>query len=98
MLIPSFNFEHEIQKIKILVPLSELVKNKDFKRSLSKLLQSESPQPPSDSVNLQYEKPTVILGPMVEDRDDSSPPWTYMIKCCIIASWIQELPITLCPR
>jgi ribonuclease HI len=73
--IPSFNFEHEIQKIRIPVPLSELVKNEDFKRSLSKLLQSESPQPPSDSVNLQDEKPAVILGPMVEDRDDSSPPF-----------------------
>jgi hypothetical protein len=73
--ISSFNFEHEIQKIRILVPLSELVKNEDFKRSLSKLLQSESPQPPSDSVNLQDEKPAVILGPMVEDRDDSSPPF-----------------------
>jgi ribonuclease HI len=72
---PSFNFEHEIQKIRIPVPLSELVKNEDFKRSLSKLLQSESPQPPSDSINLQDEKPAVILGPMVEDRDDSSPPF-----------------------
>jgi hypothetical protein len=41
--LSSFSFEHEIQKIRIPVPLSELVKNKDFKRSLSKLLQSESP-------------------------------------------------------
>jgi hypothetical protein len=37
--IPSFNFEHEIHKIRIPVPLSELVKNEDFKRSPSKLLQ-----------------------------------------------------------
>jgi hypothetical protein len=44
--IPSFNFEHEIQKIRIPVPLSELVKNEDFKRSLSKLLQSSPPSPP----------------------------------------------------
>ena len=44
--LSSFIFEHIIQKIRILVPLSELVKNEDFKRSLSKLLQSESPQPP----------------------------------------------------
>jgi hypothetical protein len=73
--LSSFSFEHEIQKIRIPVPLSELVKNEDFKRSLSKLLQSESPQPSTDSVNLQYEKPAVILGPMVEDRDDSSPPF-----------------------
>jgi hypothetical protein len=28
-----------------------------------------------DSVNLQDEKPAVILGPMVEDKDDSSPPF-----------------------
>jgi ribonuclease HI len=73
--ISSFNFKHEIQKIRIPVPLSELVKNEDFKRSISKLLQSESPQPPSDSINLQDEKPAVVLGPMVEDRDDSSPPF-----------------------
>jgi hypothetical protein len=34
----TFSFEHKIQKIKITVPLSKLVKNEDFKRSLSKLL------------------------------------------------------------
>ena len=39
--VSSFNFEHEIQKIRIPVPISELVKNEDFKRSLSKLLQSK---------------------------------------------------------
>jgi ribonuclease HI len=71
----SFNFEHEIQKIRILVPLSELVKHEDFKKSLSKLLQSEPSYHPIDSINLQDENPTVILGPMVEDRDDSSPPF-----------------------
>jgi hypothetical protein len=73
--ISSFNFEHKIQKIRIPIPLSEIVKSEDFKKPLSKLLQSESPQPPSDSVNLQDEKPAVVLGPMVEDRDDSSPPF-----------------------
>jgi hypothetical protein len=70
-----FNFEHEIQKIRIHVPLSELVKHEDFRRSLSKLLLPEPSNHPTDSINLQDEKPTVILGPMVEDRDDSSPPF-----------------------
>jgi hypothetical protein len=73
--LSSFSFEHEIQQIRIPVPLSELVKNEDFKRSLSKLLQSEPPQPSTDSINLQDEKPAIILGPMVEDRDESSPPF-----------------------
>jgi hypothetical protein len=71
----SFSFENEIQKIKILVPFLELVKNEDFKRYLSKMLQPEPSSHPTDSVNLQDEKPIVILGPLVEDRDDSSPPF-----------------------
>jgi hypothetical protein len=34
-----FNFENEIQKIKILVPLLELMKNEDFNKYISKKLQ-----------------------------------------------------------
>jgi hypothetical protein len=71
----SFNFEHEIHKITIPVPLSELVKHEYFKSSLSTMMQSEPSCHSTDSVNLQDEKPAVILGPMVEDRDDSSPPF-----------------------
>jgi len=47
--LSSFSFEHEIHKIRILVPLLELVKNEDFKRSLSKMLQSEAPHPSVES-------------------------------------------------
>jgi hypothetical protein len=48
----SFRFESEIQKIKILVPFLELVKNEDFKRYLSKVLQRDPSSHPIDSVNL----------------------------------------------
>jgi hypothetical protein len=51
-----------------------MVKYEDFKRILSKLLMLEPTIHPTYSVNLQDEKPTVILGPLVEDRNDSSPP------------------------
>jgi hypothetical protein len=74
-LTSSFNFEHEIQKIRIPVPLSELIKHEVFKKCFSELLQSEASCLPTDSINLQDEKPAVILGPMVEDRNDSSPPF-----------------------
>jgi hypothetical protein len=60
-----FIFEHDIQKIRIPIPLSELVKHKDFKNSLSKMLWSEPSYHSSDSVNLHDENPTVILGPMI---------------------------------
>jgi ribonuclease HI len=72
---PSFNFEHEIQKIRIPVPLTELIKHGEFKKHFSDLLKSEASGPSTDCINLQDERPAVILGPMVEDRDDSSPPF-----------------------
>jgi hypothetical protein len=71
----SFSFEHEIQKIRFHVPLSKLVKNEVFKKSLSKLFQPEPSPHPTDSVRFQDENPMVILCPMVEDKDDSSPPF-----------------------
>jgi hypothetical protein len=72
---PSFSFENEIQKIKIPVPFLELIKNEDFRKYLSKMLQPESSPNATDSINLQDEKPAVILGPLIEDKDDSSPPF-----------------------
>jgi hypothetical protein len=71
----SFNFESEIQKINIPVPFLELIKNEEFKKYLSKMLQPEHSSNATDSVNLQDENPTVILGPLIEYRDDSSPPF-----------------------
>jgi hypothetical protein len=71
----SFNFEHEIQKIRIPIPLTEPIKHGKFKKHFSDLLKSEPSYPSTDFINLQDEKPAVILGPMVEDRDDSSPPF-----------------------
>jgi hypothetical protein len=73
--LSSFSFEYEIQKIRIHVPLSKLIKHEDFKKSLSKLLHSEPTCHSTDLVNLQDEKTVVILGPMVEYIDDSSPPF-----------------------
>jgi hypothetical protein len=39
------------------------------------MLKTYSSSNSTNSVNLQDEKPAVILGPLVEDRDDSSPPF-----------------------
>jgi hypothetical protein len=65
----------KFKKIKIPVPFLELIKNEDFKKSIYKMLQSDFSSHSTDSVNFQDEKPTVILGSLVEDRDDSSPPF-----------------------
>jgi hypothetical protein len=57
------------------VPLTELIKHGEFKKRFSDLLKSEASSPSTDCINLQDERPAVVLGPMVEDRDDSSPPF-----------------------
>jgi len=57
------------------MPLTELIKHGEFKKCFSKLLQFEASFLSTDSINLQDEKPAIVLGPMVEDRDDSSPPF-----------------------
>jgi hypothetical protein len=38
-------------------------------------LKSETYSPSTEFINLQDERPAVVLGPLVEDRDDSSPPF-----------------------
>jgi hypothetical protein len=70
----SFSFESEIQKIKIPVPFLDLIKNEEFKRYLSKMLQLKSSSNSTDLVNLQDEKTIVILGPFIKDRDESYSP------------------------
>jgi hypothetical protein len=73
----SFNFESEIQKVKIPMPLTELMKNDIFKSTILKSLEPKT-SPAADYVNLQDlqdDKPTVTIGPMVEDQDDSCPPF-----------------------
>jgi hypothetical protein len=70
----SFNFESEIQKVKIPMPLTELMKNEIFKAAILKSLEPKT-SPSDDFVNLQDDKPKVTIGPMIEDRDDSCPPF-----------------------
>ena len=48
----SFNFESELSKIKVPVPLLELLKFSAYKESFLKILQPSLPT--FDSINLQY--------------------------------------------
>jgi uncharacterized small protein (DUF1192 family) len=51
-LASSFNFKHEIQRIRIPVPLTELIKHGEFKKCFSDLLKSEASSPSTDFINL----------------------------------------------
>jgi ribonuclease HI len=71
----SFNFEAELQKIKIPIPLVELMKNDMFKRDILGTLDPQSVSHSADVLNIYDDNPTITLGPMVEDRDESCPPF-----------------------
>jgi hypothetical protein len=99
---PSFSYENEIQKIKIPVPFLELKKNEEVKKCLYKMLLFVSCSNTTDSVNIQDEKPAVILGPLIEYRYDSSPPFYTSLNIhdnvlhnCLMDSG--HLPIS-CPK
>jgi hypothetical protein len=67
--------EHEINKIKIHVPLVELMKNESFKKSILKVLQPPASIISSDTINLEDENPSITVGPHIEDISDASPPF-----------------------
>lgn len=69
----SFSFESEVQKLKVAVPLDELVKSELFRKPILEALGLQSKQTSMDSVNLQDDKPAVVLSPMIEPADNSSP-------------------------
>ena len=60
---PSFNLESEISKLKVSVPLTELVNNSVYKIQISKVLQID---PLSDMVNVEDDYPELIFGPATE--------------------------------
>ena len=68
-----FSFESEIQKLSIPIPLIELLKNESFKRSILEALDPKAIQASTDYVNLQDDQPAVVLSPMIENCEDSSP-------------------------
>ena len=65
-----------MSKLKIPVPLSELCRSSIYRKDIMKfLLPNSIPDPVSDIINLHDEKPTIVIGPIVEEREDNTPPF-----------------------
>jgi hypothetical protein len=62
-----------LSKIKIHVPLTELLKNEPFKNSIMKVLKPPISAMTSDVINVQDANPAIIVGPHNEDGSDASP-------------------------
>ena len=55
------------------MPLVELVKSEVFRKPILEALELEITQTSIDSVNLQDDKPAILLNPMIEPADNNSP-------------------------
>jgi len=58
-----FNLENEIAKLKVSIPLTELMKNNSYKGQVSKILNLD---PLSDMVNVEDDRPELIFGPALK--------------------------------
>ena len=71
--------ENELGKLKIHVPLTELIKNPSYKQIVLKVMNSASGQPVSDTVNLQEESPKIFIGSALAEKTENeagaSPPF-----------------------
>jgi hypothetical protein len=73
---PPFNFEHEMEKIKISVPLNELIRKGEYWEKIIKMLKMGGAP---NTLNVRYDHPTILFGPPVEEmRDDEDVPPFYV--------------------
>jgi hypothetical protein len=65
---PPFNFEHEMDKIKIFVSFNELIKKGEYRDKIIKMMKMGGTP---DTLNVQDDHPTIIFGLHIEDTSDT---------------------------
>jgi hypothetical protein len=65
---PLFNFEHEMDKIKIFVPFNKLIRKGEYLEKIIKMLKMGGNP---NTLNIQYDHPTILFGPRVEETNDT---------------------------
>ena len=63
--------ETELGKLKIPVPLTELIKNPSYKQTVLKVMNSASSRPVSNTVNLQEQIPKIFIGSALAEKTEN---------------------------
>jgi len=66
---PAFSLENEISKLKMSIPLTEIMKNNSYRGQISKMLNLD---PMSDMVNVEDDQPEMIFGPTTNGESPKS--------------------------
>lgn len=75
----AFSRENEISKLKVCSPLTEIMKNNSYRGQISKMLNLD---PMSDMVNVEDDKPEMIIGPTSNGESPNSdvPPFYINLR------------------
>ena len=71
----GFSFENEINRMKIPIPLVELVKNLAYRKQITKVIGCSDQESQSDVINLEDDKPNITFGPHFEGARDTVSPF-----------------------
>jgi hypothetical protein len=71
----SYNFENELNKIKMSIPLVELAKNPTYRKQIAKVMGVYELERQSDVINLEDDRPNITFGPHFEGSKDNAAPF-----------------------
>ena len=74
-MIEGFSLENKINKIKIPMPLVELAKNLIYKNKIAKVINFSKAECHANVINIQDERPTIMLGPHIKNNKDLVAPF-----------------------
>ena len=76
---PAFSLENEIYRLKVSIPLTEIMKNNSYRGQISKMLNLD---PMSDMVNVEDDQPEMIFGPATngESPERVVPPFYISLR------------------
>jgi hypothetical protein len=70
-----FNIEHELGKIKVPIPLVELVKNIVYHKQIEKVIHGYDPSNQLDTLNIHDEFLTITFIPHIDNKEDCVAPF-----------------------
>ena len=77
--VSTFSLKNEIAKLKVSIPLTELIKKNSYKHQVSKIFHID---PLSDMVNVEYDHPELIFSHTLEGQSEDSevPPFYISLR------------------
>ena len=75
--ISNFNLQTELSKVKISIPLNELLRNREYRDKITIMVKSQGEFQP-DILEVADDAPTIVFGSKIENVDDDEVPPFYL--------------------